>query len=297
MRFSLLPWVLDHLGGDAWDVFHAGFAVMATRYEALGLPHLLPIDRVWVGVRSTLAGTFGGFHHPDQGYRHLQMGAVVTRYGELDNPAIASPGLVALDLLRAYAHDCLHYGSYRQYELQGAEIFRAQYGFNRRNAAGRSYSAPDPKGASTTRNLGVVMEGATDREASAIARHAAQHLGITVPDGIDRFAYLDATGQLTCDTLSRLPRNGPDAGTPPTADRFLAAMGSYARAVNNRYRVFLGEIGGQDADELHTLIAMAMVSGSVAGLSSWLDARRGPGAFAALFRAASYDGPEPGGAA
>ena len=297
MRFSLLPWVLDHLGGDAWDVFHAGFAVMATRYESLGLSHLLPIDRVWVGVRSTLAGTFGGFHHPDQGYRHLQMGAVVTRYGDLCSPVLPSAGLVALDLLRAYAHDCLHYGSYREYELHGGEIFRSQYGFNRRTTAGRSYSAPDPKGASTTRNLGVIMEGATDREAAAIARHAAQHLGLTIPAGTDRYAYLDATGQLTCNSLSQLPRNGPDADIPPTADRFLAAMGSYARSVNNRYRVFLDEIGGRDADDLHTLITAAMISGSVVSLSAWLDARRGPGAFAALFRAASYDGPEPGGAA
>lgn len=296
MRFSLLPWLLDHLGSDAWDVFHAGFAVMATRYESLGLARLLPIDRVWVGVRSTRAGAFGGFHHPDQGYRHLQMGAVVTRYGDLCSPAVPSAGLVALDLLRAYAHDCLHYGSYREYGLQRGEVVRTQYGFNRRNAAGRSYSAPDLAGASTTRNLGIVMEGATDREAAAVARHAAHHLGLAIPGGTDRFAFLDATGQLTCEALSRLPRHRPGAGTAPTADRFLAAMGSYARSVNNRYRAFLGEIGGQEADELHTLITTAMISGSVASLSAWLDARRGPGAFAALFRAASYDGPEPGGA-
>jgi hypothetical protein len=284
LRFTLLPWLLDRLGADAWDVFHAGFAVMAARYESLGLHQLLPLDRVWVGVHSEQAGVFGGFHHPDQGYRHLQMGAVVTRYGDLSDPATPSPALVALDLLRAYAHDCLHYGSYRE------------YGVNPRDATGRSYSARDPKGAGTTRNLGIVQEGATDREASSIARHAAQHLGLAIPAGTDRFAFLDATGQLTCETLSRLPRHPPGAGTPPTEDRFLAAMGSYARSVNGRYRVFLGEVGGQEADELHTLITTAMISGSVASLSAWLDARRGPGAFAALFRAASYDGPEPGGA-
>ncbi|MFD1547035.1 hypothetical protein [Nonomuraea guangzhouensis] len=297
MHWSLLPWLLDRLGGDAWDVFHAGFGAMATRYEALGLDQLLPIDRVWVGVRSTRDGAFGGFHHPDQGYRHLQMGAVVTRYGDLYSPAIPSAGLVALDLLRAYAHDCLHYGSHREYGLQGGEVVRTQYGFNRRTTAGRSYSAPDPKGAATTRNLGVIMEGATDREAAAIARHAAHHLGIPIPDGTDQFAFLDATGQLTCETLSRLPRHGPGAGTPPTADRFLAAMGSYARSVNGRYRAFLGEIGERESDELHVQITTAMISGSVASLSAWLDIKRGPGAFAALFRAASYDGPEPDGAA
>ena len=269
---------------------------MATRYESLGLHQLLPLDRVWVGVRSERAGTFGGFHHPDQGYRHLQMGAVVTRYGDLSNPAIPSPALVALDLLRAYAHDCLHYGSYREYRIHDGEVVRSQYGVNPRDAAGRSYSARDPKGSGTTRNLGIIQEGATDREAASIARHAAQQVGLTIPDGTDRFLFLDATGQLGCEALSHLPRNPPEPGTPATADRFLAAMGSYARSVNNRYRAFLAEVGDQDADELHTLITSAMISGSITSLSAWLDARRGPGAFAALFRAATYDGPEPGGA-
>lgn len=296
MRFTLLPWLLDRLGADAWDIFHAGFAVMAARYESLGLHQLLPLDRVWVGVRSERTGVFGGFHHLDQGYRHLQMGAVVTRYGDLSDPAIPSPALVALDLLRAYAHDCLHYGSYREYRLRDGEVTRSQYGVNLRDAAGRSYSARDPKGSRSTRNLGVIQEGATDREAASIARHAAQQLGLTIPGGTDRFAYLDATGQLTCETLSRLPRHPPGADTPPTEDRFLAAMGSYARSVNNRYRNFLHEIGCHDTDELHTLITSAMISGSVASLSPWLDARRGPGAFADLFRAASYNGPEPDGA-
>lgn len=291
--FSLLPWLLDRMGGDAWDIFHAGYALMTSRYETLGLHDLLPLDRVWVGVRTTRPDGFGGFHHPDQGYRHLQMGAIVTRYGNLTDPAMAVPHLVALDLLRAYAHDCLHYGSHREYRLQNGKLVRTRYGFNLRDEAGHSYSAPDPEGASTTRNLGIIMEGATDREASAIARHAAEHLGIAIPGGTDRFAFLDVTGQLTCEALSCLPETGPDPESPATADRFLAAMGSYARGVNNRYRAFLAEIGGLESADLHTIITTAMISGSLASLSAWLDARRGPGSFAGLFRAASYRGPEP----
>ncbi|MFI7126019.1 hypothetical protein ACIBQ1_10015 [Nonomuraea sp. NPDC050153] len=288
MTFSLLPWVLDRLPGG-WEVFHVGFSVMAARYEELGLRQLLPIDRVWVGVRSSRTGCFGGFHHPDQGYRHLQMGAVVTRYGDLSRTATESSALAALDLLRAYAHDCLHYGSYREYQMQGGKVVRTRYGINRRDAAGRTYSAPDPHGASSTRNLGIVMEGATDREASSIARLAALRVGLAEPDGMDRFAFLDVTGQLTEDDLARLPAEREDPGRRVTMEGFLSAMGSYNRGVNGRYQTFLAEVGGREADELHDLIAKAMISGSVASLSAWLDARRGPG-FDALFRASSYTG-------
>lgn len=289
MTFVLLPWALDALPG-AWEIFHAGFSVMAARYEELGLHHLLPIDRVWVGVRSSRAA-FGGFHHPDQGYRHLQMGAVVTRYGDLSAPA--DPGLAALDLLRAYAHDCLHYGSYREYRLHGGKLVRTGYGFNRRDVAGRSYSAPDPHGATTTRNLGIIMEGATDREASSMARQAAHLVGMTEPDGTDRYAYRDVVGRLTEDDLAHLPAEREDDAQRSTAEGFLGAMGSYARGVNGRYAAFLSEIGGTESGELHDHIAKAMISGSVASLSAWLDARLGPGAFAALFRSTSYGGPDP----
>ncbi|MFJ2031562.1 hypothetical protein [Streptosporangium sp. NPDC087985] len=296
--FSLLPWVLADLGesSKAQEIFYTGVSLLAARYEKLGLHRLLPADRVWVGVRSLRAEVHGGFHHPDQGYRHLQMGAVITRYGSLDNPASAPPDLVALDLLRAYAHDCLHYGSYRQYQLQRGEIIRTRYGINSRDQAGRTYSAPDPAGAISTRNLGVVMEGATDREATTITRHAAQRAGVTEPSGggIDRFAWRDVTGRLTDDDLADLPPLQASTGRPQaTAEDFLAAMGSYARNVNNRYRVVLAEVGGHEANDLHMLIMKAMISGSLAGLSTWLDKRYGTGAFAALFKAASYRGPEP----
>ncbi|MET8985802.1 hypothetical protein ABZW49_10175 [Nonomuraea wenchangensis] len=291
LTFSLLPWTLDRLGGDAWDVFHAGFSVMAARYESLGLHRLLPLDRVWVGVRSSRAAAFGGFHHPDQGYRHLQMGAVVTRYGPLDRPA-GSPALVALDLLRAYAHDCLHYGSCREYQMHDGRLVRTQYGFNRRDLNGRSYSAPDTPDATTTRNLGVIMEGATDREASSIARQAAHRVGIAEPDGVDRFAFRDVVGRLTADDLTRLPAEQDDDAQRLTVNGFLAAMGSYARGVNRRYGAFLVEIGGAESETLHDLLLTAMISGAVAPLSAWLGARH-PGGFTNLFRAASYAGPEP----
>ena len=120
---------------------------------------LLPIDRVWVGIRSTRPDAFGGFHHPDQGYRHLQLASLITRYGRLSEPSVASPELVALDLLRSYAHDCLHFGSFREYRLQQGRVIRSRYGINWRDEAGRTYCAPDQPGSPSTRNLGIVMEG------------------------------------------------------------------------------------------------------------------------------------------
>ncbi|MEU8040853.1 hypothetical protein [Streptosporangium sp. NPDC049078] len=291
--FSLLPWVLADLGSDALEVFYTGAAILADRYETLGLHRLLPTDRVWVGVRSTRANVFGGFHYADQGYRHLQMGAVVTRYGRLDRTAEA-PGLVALDLLRAYAHDCLHYGSYREYRVRDGEVYRVRYGLNIRSLDGCTYSAPDPAGTVSTRNLGVVMEGATDREASAIARQAAQRLGIAEPTGVDRFAFRDVTGRLAGDDLAHLPaQQAPAEQRTASRQDFLAALAAYGRGVNNPYRAFLADIGGSDADGLHDVIVSTMISGCLAPLSAWLDQRHGLGAFAALFRAASYCGPEP----
>lgn len=158
-----------------------------------------------MGVRSVFPGAFGGFHHPEQGYRHFQMGAIVTRYGDLADPSAVPAALVALDLLRAYVHDCLHYGAFREYRMWGGRVVRTAYGINRRDQYGRSYSAPDPSGSASTRNLGVVMEGAGDREARSIARAAAANCGVPEPEHpVDRLAYRDAIGGLDDGDHARL---------------------------------------------------------------------------------------------
>ena len=166
------------------DVFRTGHAVMAARYEQIGIRALLPLERVWAGTRSAAgpgtARSHGGFHHPAQGYRHIQMDAAVTVSGDLTGQTPASPQAAALDLVRSYAHDCLHYATFRRYRLTDrGEIARVQYGINFRQPDGRTYSAPDVPGDGPTRNLGIVIEGATDAEATAIARQAAQSCGIT----------------------------------------------------------------------------------------------------------------------
>ncbi|MFJ9522536.1 hypothetical protein ACIRPK_30335 [Kitasatospora sp. NPDC101801] len=288
ITFSLLHWVLDTWADEsAREVFRQGAALLADRYRELGLHQLLPIDRVWVGVRSTQPDAFGGFHHPNQGYRHVQLASVITRYGRLSDPCLASPELVALDLLRSYAHDCIHFGSFREYRLHGGQVVRSRYGINWRDSHGRTYSTPDADDAVSTRNIGIVMEGATDREARTIAATVADRLGLA--DRIappDRLAFRDTTGRLEPPDF--------DHAEPGIATRFHLAMAGYEHAVGARYQRFLTEMGGADAETLHGPIVAAMISGDLSGLTGWLDHHHGRGAFRRIFRSPAYTGPDPG---
>ncbi|RSO50677.1 hypothetical protein DMH15_00780 [Streptomyces sp. WAC 06725] len=215
--------------------FHDGLALVQARYAALGPRQLLPMERVLVGVRSVRPCARGGFHHPNQGYRHLQIRALVTAYGDLGAPEPRVFALTVLDLLRCYAHDCLHYGSCRTYRLRDGDVVRSQYGVNFRRADGRSYSAPGRADARSTRNIGTVMEGACDREARAITWRVVNAHGIAPSGdtGIDAVAYRDVTGQLTSNDVARLV----DTGTETETGAYLTSMGRYEAHVNARYRV------------------------------------------------------------
>ncbi|RST00404.1 hypothetical protein EF910_32045 [Streptomyces sp. WAC07149] len=285
LTFRPLPEVLELWGKAGVDTspFHCGLALLKLRYRSLGLTQLLPAERVLVGVHSAHPDTFGGFHHPNQGYRHMQMRAMVTAYGPLAAGLPQNPSLAVLDLLRAYAHDCLHYGSYRTYRIHGEKVARGQYGLNFRRPDGRSYSAPDPAHSRTTRNLGVVMEGACDREARTITLLAAQQCQINEPETpVDLLAYRDVIGRLDAQDID------PAAAPSPGAAAFVTAMASYQRTVNDRYTALLDEVGHGEGEELHTVVLTAIVSGDVTPLCGWLDRKNGPGTFAGLFLSASY---------
>jgi hypothetical protein len=269
------------------DVFRGGYAITGARYERLGVHGLLPLERVWVGTRSAAvpgtARSHGGFHHPAQGYRHIQMDAAVTAYGDLTGQQRVSPQSAALDLVRSYAHDCLHYATFRRYRLTDrGEIARVQYGINLRQPDGRTYSAPDVPGDGPTRNLGILMEGATDAEATAITREAADYARITIMDpepGVPGLALADATGTLTA-------RGIEDAVS--SAHTYAQSLGCFNRAVTARYQALLRELA-TDPGEPHEQFVAAMISGDLAPLKTWLDARHGPESFARLFRAPSFD--------
>jgi hypothetical protein len=80
------------------------------------------------------------------------MDAAVTVFGDLTGAAPVSPRAAAPDLVRSYAHDCLHYAAFRRYRLTDrGEIARVQYGINYRQPDGRS-SGPVRPGDQARRN-------------------------------------------------------------------------------------------------------------------------------------------------
>ncbi|WP_194904884.1 hypothetical protein [Catenulispora rubra] len=262
-----------------------GLRLGRERFATLGATDLLPFERVFVAVASTTEA-WGGFHHrllpyraPDDiqtpGYRYVQAAAVISHYGDLTGEAPSAPGVTGLDLLRAYVHDCHHYLTFRSYWLGAFGVHRHRHGINYRRESGQTYSARDPEGSASTRNLGVVMEGAFDREATAIVSETARTVGIECPaDGTDRHAFLDATG------------NGPS--DPESSDSWPTAMIGYSRLVTAPYAAFLAEVGGPATAELHGRIVRAALTGDLAPLERWLDKRYGPGEFVALFRSENY---------
>ncbi|WP_165975776.1 hypothetical protein [Actinomadura rubrisoli] len=264
-----LPWI------DA-DVFTTGVEVLADRYGDHGITRLLPPARVRVGIHAVTGSPFGGFHYPNQGYRHLQMAAIITAYGDLTVTPKPPGALVALDLLRAYAHDTLHFATFRRYRVFEGGIARVQYGLNARGPDGRSRSRRDEPNARSTRNLGILMEGATDREATAVARTTAERCGITRPGrGIDRLAFGDVTGK---------PDLGSSAfGTGIAESAYSTALHGFWRDITARYAATLRELGGDEHGELHRTIVSAMISGDRRSVGAWLEQRHGPKPFGAAF--------------
>ncbi|MEV7284264.1 hypothetical protein AB0O01_06795 [Streptomyces sp. NPDC093252] len=269
-------------------IFRSGVAAAGRRCAELGLAKLLPLERVLVGCASSRPGAFGGFHHPDQGYRHLQMAAVITLYGPLHRRDPEPSRLVLLDLLRAYAHDCLHYGSRRRYvEVAGTPV-RTQYGINYRRPGGQSYSAADSQGSHHTRNIGTVMEGACDREARTLTRETVERLGVAEPrDPLDAVAFRDVTGTLA-EADIRLPVAGPEDREQA---QYMAALAAYEKGVNRRYARFLAEFAPGEEQDCHTRLLTAVISGHLTELGAWLDERHGPGTFSGLFRTPGYFDP------
>jgi hypothetical protein len=72
---------------------------------------------------------------------------------------------------------------------------------------------------------------------------------------------------------------------------YARSLGRFGRTVTLRYRALLSELDAGPADA-HSQITAAMISGDLAPLQAWLDARHGPGSFTRMFRAPS-SGAEP----
>lgn len=284
LTFTTMDQVVADLSGTDADVFAAGMELARDRFAELGQADLLPVERVFMAVASDTGG-HGGFHDrllpfradddtQAPGYRYVQAAAVISRYGDRAETTPPAHGMGGVDLVHAYVHDCFHYLTFRSYRLGTTGVHRNQHGINFRRESGSTYSARDPQGSASTRNLGVIMEGAFDVDATAITSEAAAKVGVACPaEGIDRYAFLDAIGE---------PQAAPE-DVP-----WLASMNGYVALVTTPYGAFLAEIGGPDSGELHALILTTTLTGELVKLERWLDERYGPGEYAALFRSDAY---------
>ena len=284
LTFTTMDHVVAGLSGADADVFAAGFELARDRFAELGQADLLPMERVFMAVASDTGG-HGGFHDrllpyradddtQAPGYRYVQAAAVISRYGDRTGTTPPAPGMVGVDLVHAYVHDCFHYLTFRSYRLGATGVHRNQHGINFRRESGRTYSARDPQGSASTRNLGIIMEGAFDVNAAAVTSEAAAKVGVTRPtEGIDHYAFRDAIGE---------------PHTAPEDVLWLASMNGYGALITAPYGAFLTEIGGPDSGELHELILTTTLTGELVELERWLDERYGPGEYAALFRSDAY---------
>jgi hypothetical protein len=147
-------------------------------------------------------------------------------------------------LLRAYAHDSLHYSTYRAYQWHvaatGIAIVRTCYGINFRRPDGRTYSGPDEPDCLSTRNLGIIMERATDHEAQVITRQAA-----------------DATGM----AAARSP--SCHAGSTGTTAR--QPSGAYSRPAHTPGRISQPRVSGGRVSQARPLMSSRVVSRCPAG--------------------------------
>lgn len=165
---------------------------------------------------------------------------------------------------------------------------RTQYGVNYRRTSGQSYSAADQPGSHHTRNLGIVMEGACDKEARFITRQTAERFGVTEPsDLLGALAFRDVTGTL----MEEDTRRAAGVLRSEEQTRYAAALSGYEKGVNRRYAHFLEEFAPGEESECHTRLLAAIISGDLMALGTWLDERHGPGTFMGLFRTPGYFDP------
>jgi hypothetical protein len=105
------------------------------------------------------------------------------------------------------------------------------------------------------------MEGATDAEATAIARQTAASCGIGSMNpelGVPALAHADATGSITAVGIqAALSSDHP----------YARSLGRFSRTVTERYRALLAGLD-RDPAEAHGQFIAAMISGDLAALVS-----------------------------
>lgn len=258
------------------------YFLLTQRLSTYGSGSLLDPTRVWVGIQAQPdAGFFGGFYHEGQGYRYLQQIAITSLSGALSCCPVDRT-LTTLELIRAYGHDTLHHHSYRLFfplphgGSPGQHFYRFQYGINFRKWNGKSYSAKDPIRSTTTRNLGNIMEAATDRFAHEFVSFIADKIGYMAPSNpTENWIYRDCTGQLTPTDilhLREIERGMATIDATPVFQTYLKNLRLFVQYVTMRYRCFLAEFDPREEYKIHELLVEGMLSGKLRSLSKCLDA-------------------------
>jgi hypothetical protein len=146
---------------------------------------------------------------------------------------------------------------------------------NFRKWNGKSYSAKDPIRSITTRNLGNIMEAATDRFAHAFVFSLAEKIGYTAPSKSTKsYIYRDCTGQLTPEDmlhLREIERGIASIDASLAFQTYLKNLRLFVQYVTMRYRCFLVEFDPQEHHHIHELILEAMFSGRLRRLYQCLD--------------------------
>ncbi len=278
------------------------FFYLAQRLDSYKGCQIFDPERVWVGIYAPVdANFFGGFYHANQGYRYLQQIAMVSLSGLLSAYPVDRT-LVTLELIRAYAHDTLHHNTHRLFlslpdQRNGeATFYRFQYGINFRRWNGKSYSAKDPISASTTRNLGNIMEAATDRFAHEFVLFLVDKVCYTPPaSSAEEYIYRDCTGKLTLEDiiyLRNIEKGYTFVEANPAFKIYLRNMRLFVQYVTMRYRHFLKEFDPEEKHALHSLILECMLSGKLKKLCQCLDEIYGTKhSFVTLFKTSAYTKP------
>lgn len=282
-----------------------GLTKLSAALSDYGNFRLMPLDRVWVGIgRTQPDDSFGGFHHPDQGYRHFQECAILSIAGSMAFPGLPT-WLATLELLKAYTHDTMHYNSYRTYHrlpaesdeipIGGFSFYRLQYGLNFRKWNGKSYSVKDPVSRTATRNLGVVMEAAVDRFAQETVFDLARIMKYGEPfDLIGRAIYRDATGLSTLEdvTMLRASEKEEQRGVNsalPVERVYLKSLRLFTQYVTMRYRNFLSEHDPEGSHDIQKLVIEGILSGRFRALTKELDViSQQKRYFVSLFKSPTY---------
>lgn len=263
-------------------LFQEACSLLTQKLSIYGSACLLDPASVWVGIRAQPGSKFfGGFYHEGQGYRYFQQVAIMSLSGALSCCPVDRT-LATLELIRAYVHDTLHHNSYRLFfplpygGSPGQSFYRFQYGINFRRWNGKSYSAKDPIRSATTRNLGNIMEAATDRFAHEFVSSIADQIGYTAPSNpTENWVYRDCTGQLTPTDmlhLREIERGTATIDAPPVFQTYLKNLRLFVQYVTMRYRCFLVEFDPREKYKLHELLLEGMLSGKLRSLSKRLDA-------------------------